>query len=283
METVLEAGVWRLFVDSNQLENALLNLTVNARDAMPQGGKLTVETHNTIVDEDEIRKHPTLKAGEFVLLTVTDTGTGMNAYVKQHLFEPFFTTKEQGKGTGLGLATCYGIVQQLNGHIVVDSEEGHGARFRVFLPKVDAPAQPVTRIEDAPQVPRGSETVLLVEDEPLVRQIAENALTDQGYHVLEAENGEEALRVATGHNADDIALVLTDVVMPRMGGRELSEKLREARPGIRVLYMSGYAASTIDEQDVVEPGTAFLRKPFTLAEMLRKVRDVLDDQPTVRH
>jgi len=207
----------------------------------------------------------------------------MNAYVKQHLFEPFFTTKEQGKGTGLGLATCYGIVQQLNGHIVVDSEEGHGARFRVFLPKVDAPAQPVTRTEDAPQVPRGSETVLLVEDEPLVRQIAENALTDSGYRVLEAENGEEALRVATGHDADHIALVLTDVVMPRMGGRELSEKLRLARPGIRVLYMSGYAASTIDEQDVVEPGTAFLRKPFTLAEMLRKVRDVLDDQPTVRH
>src|SRR6185369_15368746 len=148
----------------HQIEQILVNLVVNARDAMPQGGKLTVETHNTVVAEDEIRKHPTLKTGEFVLLTVTDTGTGMNAYVKQHLFEPFFTTKEQGKGTGLGLATCYGIVQQLNGHIVVDSEEGHGARFRVFLPKVDAPAQPVTRTEESPQVPRGSETVLLVED-----------------------------------------------------------------------------------------------------------------------
>jgi CheY-like chemotaxis protein len=206
----------------------------------------------------------------------------MNAYVKQHLFEPFFTTKEQGKGTGLGLATCYGIVQQLGGHIVVDSDEGHGSTFRVYLPKVDLPAQPMTRTEESPQVPRGSETVLLVEDEPLVRQIAENALTDQGYRVLEAENGEEALRLAIGHNADDIALVLTDVVMPRMGGRELTEKLRVARPGIRVLYMSGYAASTIDEQDVVEPGTAFLRKPFTLADMLRKVRDVLDDQSAAR-
>jgi len=227
--------------------------------------------------------HPAgLAAGLYVRISVTDTGTGMNAYVKQHLFEPFFTTKEQGKGTGLGLATCYGIVQQLNGHIMVESEEGHGATFRVYLPKVDLPAQPVMRTEESPQVPRGSETVLLVEDEPLVRQIAENALTDQGYHVLEAENGEEALRVASGHNSDEIALVLTDVVMPRMGGRELTEKLRERRPGIRVLYMSGYAASTIDEQDVIEPGTAFLRKPFTLADMLRKVRDVLDEERVAR-
>jgi signal transduction histidine kinase/ligand-binding sensor domain-containing protein/CheY-like chemotaxis protein len=283
--TITSSGLWSVKTDPHQIEQILVNLVVNARDAMPQGGKLTVETHNTVVDDDEIRAHPhpTLKTGEYVLLTVTDTGTGMNAYVKQHLFEPFFTTKEQGKGTGLGLATCYGIVQQLCGHIVVDSDEGHGSTFRVYLPKVDLPAQPVARTEESPHVPRGSETVLLVEDEPLVRQIAETALTDQGYHVLEAENGEEALRLAIGHNADDIALVLTDVVMPRMGGRELTEKLRIARPGIRVLYMSGYAASTIDEQDVVEPGTAFLRKPFTLADMLRKVRDVLDDQPATRH
>jgi signal transduction histidine kinase/ligand-binding sensor domain-containing protein/CheY-like chemotaxis protein len=284
--TVTSSGLWSVKTDPHQIEQILVNLVVNARDAMPQGGKLTVETNNTVVTDEDIRTQPTLTRGDYVLLTVTDTGTGMNPYVKQHLFEPFFTTKEQGKGTGLGLATCYGIVQQLNGHIVVDSEPGHGARFRVYLPTVNLPAQPVTRHEESPQVPRGSETVLLVEDEPLVRQIAENALTDQGYHVLEAENGEEALRVATVHNTDDIALVLTDVVMPRMGGRELTEKLRQRRPGIRVLYMSGYAASTIDEQDVVEPGTAFLRKPFTLADMLRKVRDVLDNSPgppTVTH
>jgi signal transduction histidine kinase/ligand-binding sensor domain-containing protein/CheY-like chemotaxis protein len=280
--TVTSSGIWSVKTDPHQIEQILVNLVVNARDAMPQGGKLTVETTNHVVTDEDMRKQPTLKSGDYVLLSVTDTGTGMNEYVKQHLFEPFFTTKEQGKGTGLGLATCYGIVQQLGGHITVESEEGHGATFRVYLPKVDLPAQPVTRTEESPQVPRGSETVLLVEDEPLVRQIAENALTDQGYHVLEAENGEEALRVASGHDNDEIALVLTDVVMPRMGGRELTEKLRERRPGIRILYMSGYAASTIDEQDVIEPGTAFLRKPFTLADMLRKVRDVLDDQTVAR-
>jgi signal transduction histidine kinase/ligand-binding sensor domain-containing protein/ActR/RegA family two-component response regulator len=279
--TVTSSGLWSVKTDPHQIEQILVNLVVNARDAMPQGGKLTVETNNVTVTEEDIRRQPTLKRGEYVLLTVTDTGIGMNAYVKQHLFEPFFTTKEQGKGTGLGLATCYGIVQQLNGHIVVESEPGHGATFRVYLPKIDLPAEPFVRPETQPQVPRGSETVLLVEDEPLVRQIAESALTDQGYRVLEAENGEEALRVATV-NDHNIALVLTDVVMPRMGGRELTEKLRQRLPGIRVLYMSGYAASTIDEQDVIEPGTAFLRKPFTLADMLRKVRDVLDNAPAVR-
>ncbi len=280
--TITSSGLWSVKTDPHQIEQILVNLVVNARDAMPQGGKLTVETTNTIVSDDDIRTQPTLTRGEYVLLTVNDTGIGMNEYVKQHLFEPFFTTKEQGKGTGLGLATCYGIVQQLGGHILVESEPGQGSTFKVYLPKVDLPAEPLMRSEAHPQPPRGSETVLLVEDEPLVRQIAETALTDQGYHVLEAENGEEALRVAT-HNDHQIALVLTDVVMPRMGGRELTEKLRQQLPGIRVLYMSGYAASTIDEQDVIEPGTAFLRKPFTLADMLRKVRDVLDETPVVRH
>ncbi len=275
--TVTCSGLWSVRADPHQIEQVLVNLAVNARDAMPNGGKLTIGTSNVSVTDDDVRRSPGLASGEYVLLTVTDTGTGMDEHVKRHLFEPFFTTKELGKGTGLGLATCYGIVHQLGGHILPESELRKGTIFRVYLPKVDLPAEPSAKPAERGYVPGGSETVLLVEDEPLVRQIAESALSDQGYRVLEAENGEEALRVATAYPGR-IALVLTDVVMPRMGGREMAESLRELRPGIRVLYMSGYAASTIDEQDVVEPGTAFLRKPFTLAEMLRKVREVLDER-----
>jgi signal transduction histidine kinase/ligand-binding sensor domain-containing protein/CheY-like chemotaxis protein len=278
--TVASSGLWSVKADPHQIEQVLVNLVVNARDAMPTGGKLTIETANASVTEDDVRRTPTLTPGEYVRMTVSDTGVGMDEHVKKHLFEPFFTTKEMGKGTGLGLATCYGIVQQLGGVITVQTERGRGTTFTVYLPKVDQPATPTPK-SDEQVIPRGTETVLLVEDEPLVRQIAESALLGQGYHVLQAENGEEALRVAAAHGKY-IALVLTDVVMPRMGGRELTEQLRARRPGIRVLYMSGYAASTIDEQDVIEPGTAFLRKPFTLADMLRKVREVLDEVPVGR-
>ena len=242
---------------------------------MPHGGALRIETTNVIVDDVFARLHPTLKPGEFVRLTVTDTGIGMDDHVKRHIFEPFFTTKELGRGTGLGLATCYGIVQQLHGTIFPESEVGRGTVFNVFMPRVDLPAEPAPRPQPT-RVQRGTETVLLVEDEPLVREIARSALTDQGYQVLEAEHGEQALALARAHQVP-IALVLTDVVMPKLGGRELVQSVRADRPGIRVLYMSGYAASTLDEQDVVEPGTAFLRKPFALAEMLRKVRTVLDE------
>jgi CheY-like chemotaxis protein len=234
-----------------------------------------------VVDEAFARKHPTLTPGEHVRLSVLDTGVGMDDYVMQHMFEPFFTTKEPGKGTGLGLATCYGIVQQLAGVIYPESEPGRGTAFHVFLPRIDAPAEPRPRQQEA-RVSRGTETVLLVEDEPLVREIAMSALSDQGYRVLEAAHGEEAADIAREFEGD-IALVLTDVVMPKMGGRELVERLRQDRPQIRVLYMSGYAAATIDEQDVIEPGTSFLRKPFALAEMLRKVRDVLDEPAGATH
>ena len=182
-----------------------------------------------VVDEAFARQHPTLQVGEHVRLSVSDTGIGMDEHVKQHLFEPFFTTKEPGKGTGLGLATCYGIVQQLGGDIYPESELGKGTMFNVFLPRVDLPAEPTPRPRET-GVQRGTETVLLVEDEPLVREIAESALSDQGYQVLEAEHGEEALRVASEHG-DEIALVLTDVVMPKMGGRELVEQLRKVAPG----------------------------------------------------
>jgi signal transduction histidine kinase/ligand-binding sensor domain-containing protein/CheY-like chemotaxis protein len=276
--TVTSPNLWSVKADPHQIEQVLVNLAVNARDAMPQGGTLRIDTTNVVVDEPFARRHPTLKMGEHVRMSVSDTGTGMDEHVMQHMFEPFFTTKEPGKGTGLGLATCYGIVQQLGGAIYPESELGKGTIFSVFLPRVDLPAEPTPRPRERP-VQRGTETVLLVEDEPLVRDIAKSALTDQGYQVIEAEHGEEALRLAREHDAE-IQLVLTDVVMPKMGGRELVEQLRKARPAIRVLYMSGYTAASIDEQDVVEPGTAFLRKPFALAEMLGKVREVLDG---VRH
>lgn len=273
--TVSSSNLWSVKADPHQIEQVLVNLAVNARDAMPQGGRLSIETANISVDEAFARQHPTLRVGDYVRLSVSDTGVGMSDEVKKHLFEPFFTTKEPGKGTGLGLATCYGIVQQLGGVISPESEVGRGTVFHVFLPRVDLPAEPTPKPQET-FVKRGTETVLLVEDEPLVREIARSALGDQGYKVLEAEHGEAALRVARQYNGQ-IALVLTDVVMPKMGGRELVEALKQDRPAVRVLYMSGYAASTIDEQDVIEPGTSFLRKPFALAEMLRKVREVLDE------
>ena len=275
--TVTSPNLWAVKADPHQIEQVLVNLAVNARDAMPQGGTLRIETINVVVDEAFTRRHPTLKTGEHVRMSVSDTGVGMDDQVMQHMFEPFFTTKEPGKGTGLGLATCYGIVQQLGGAIYPESEVGKGTIFSVFIPRVDLPAEPTPRPREM-AIQRGCETVLLVEDEPLVREIAKSALSDQGYQVLEAEHGEEALAVAREHDAE-IQLVLTDVVMPKMGGRELVEHLRTARPAIRVLYMSGYTAASIDEQDVVEPGTAFLRKPFALAEMLGKVREVLDGAP----
>ncbi len=272
--TVTSPNLWSVKADPHQIEQVLVNLAVNARDAMPQGGTLRIETTNVVVDDAFARRHPTLKTGEHVRMSVSDTGTGMDDHVMQHMFEPFFTTKEPGKGTGLGLATCYGIVQQLGGAIYPESEPDKGTIFSVFIPRIDLPAEPTPRPREM-AIQRGTETVLLVEDEPLVRDIAKSALTDQGYQVLDAENGEVALVVAREHHAE-IALVLTDVVMPKMGGRELVEQLRKIRPTIRVLYMSGYTAASIDEQDVVEPGTSFLRKPFALAEMLGKVREALD-------
>jgi signal transduction histidine kinase/ligand-binding sensor domain-containing protein/CheY-like chemotaxis protein len=272
--TVTSPNLWSVKADPHQIEQVLVNLAVNARDAMPQGGTLRIETTNVVIDDVFARRHPTLKTGEHVRLSVSDTGVGMDEHVMQHMFEPFFTTKEPGKGTGLGLATCYGIVQQLGGAIYPESEPGKGTIFSVFIPRVDLPAEPTPRVAET-AIQRGTETVLLVEDEPLVRDIAKSALSDQGYYVLEAEHGEHAVAVAREYDGE-IHVVLTDVVMPKMGGRELVENLRRTRHGIRVLYMSGYTAAGIDEQDVVEPGTAFLRKPFALAEMLAKVREVLD-------
>jgi CheY-like chemotaxis protein len=257
----------------------IVNLVVNARDAMPLGGRLTLDTGQVRIDEAFARQHVGLKPGPYVRLIVRDTGVGMDGLIKAHLFEPFFTTKGPGKGTGLGLATVYGIVTQSGGAIRVESEPGQGATFTIELPRVDAPADRPGDAGDASAAPIGSETVLLVEDEPEVRGLARDILHQQGYTVLEAADGDQALRVGREHRGP-IHLLVTDVVMPQMGGRELADRLQAGRGEIKVLYVSGYTDDAILRQGVSETGTAFLPKPFTAAALAHKVRQVLDAAPT---
>ncbi len=264
--------------DPAQLEQMIVNLAVNARDAMPLGGRLTLETGFVRLDEGFARQHVGLRAGPHVRLVVRDTGVGMDGLIKAHLFEPFFTTKGPGKGTGLGLATVYGIVTQSGGAIRVDSEPGQGAVFTIDFPRVDAPAD-LPRDPGIPEAaPHGSETVLLVEDEPEVRGLARDILQQQGYTVLEAADGDEALRIGRGHGGP-IHLLVTDVVMPQMGGRELADHLRAGRHETKVLYVSGYTDDAILHQGVSETGMAFLPKPFTASALAHKVREVLDAAP----
>ena len=264
--------------DPAQLEQMIVNLAVNARDAMPLGGRLTLETGFVRLDEGFAREHVGLRAGPHVRLVVRDTGVGMDGLIKAHLFEPFFTTKGPGKGTGLGLATVYGIVTQSGGAIRVDSEPGQGAVFTIDLPRVDAPADLRGDPGIPAAAPHGSETVLLVEDEPEVRGLARDILHQQGYTVLEAADGDEALRIGREHGGP-IHLLVTDVVMPQMGGRELADHLRAGRHETKVLYVSGYTDDAILHQGVSETGMAFLPKPFTASALAHKVREVLDAAP----
>jgi PAS domain S-box-containing protein len=264
--------------DPAQLEQMIVNLAVNARDAMPLGGRLTLETSFVRLDEGFARQNVGLRPGPHVRLAVRDTGVGMDGLIKAHLFEPFFTTKGPGKGTGLGLATVYGIVTQSGGAIRVDSEPGQGALFTVDLPRVDAPADLRGDPGIPAAAPHGSETVLLVEDEPAVRGLARDILHQQGYTVLEAADGDEALRVGRDHGGP-IHLLVTDVVMPQMGGRELADRLQAGRREVKVLYVSGYTDDAILHQGVSETGTAFLPKPFTASALAHKVREVLDAAP----
>jgi CheY-like chemotaxis protein len=272
--TVLAPDLGRVRADPNQLEQVIVNLAVNARDAMPEGGKLTVETANVDLDEAFTQAHLGSAPGPYAMLAVTDSGAGMDATVRAHLFEPFFTTKEVGKGTGLGLATVYGIVKQSGGYISVYSEQGHGASFKIYLPRIETTGgAPVGPQKGRPA--RGSETVLVVEDEPAVLTLSRRALEAQGYVVLAASDPAAALRIVERHGGT-IHLLVTDVVMPGQSGRELADRLAAQRPGIRVLYMSGYPGDAVVQHGSLPSGSAFLQKPFSPDGLARKVRDVLD-------
>jgi len=265
-----EAGFTR--ADAGQLEQVLMNLVVNAKDAMPGGGRLAIETQNVVVDESHRRGQNFIRPGNYVMLSVSDTGMGMDKETQSRIFEPFFTTKEKGKGTGLGLSTVYGIVKQSGGYVMVQSEIGQGTTFNIYLPQIEGVTEklstPVARSAEG-----GTETILLVEDEESVRQLVRETLSSRGYHVLEAENGEAALDVAM--REEKIDLVITDVIMPGMGGRELVQHLAKSRPESKVLYLSGYTEDAIVSEGGMGNGTAFLQKPFTLQNLSRKVREVL--------
>jgi len=261
--------------DQSQIVQVIMNLAVNSRDAMPTGGKLQIHTANVALDQAYTRHHPGSREGQYVLLSVTDTGTGMDAATLAHIFEPFFTTKERGKGTGLGLATVYGIVKQSNGYIWVDSTLGKGASFQIYLPLHVGKAGAEPQKLDAPEKLRGSELILLVEDSEPLKKLAQTYLETGGFRVASAASGEEALQVAA-RSGEPFDLLLTDVVMPGMNGRALAEQLLRRQPGMRVLYMSGYTDSFIVGHGVLEPGTHLLHKPFTDEVLIAKVREVLD-------
>jgi two-component system cell cycle sensor histidine kinase/response regulator CckA len=272
--TLLESGLEKVKADPGQIEQVIMNLAINARDAMPQGGKLTIETKNVFLDDAYARRHATVTPGHYVMLAVSDTGTGMDEETQAHIFEPFFTTKEQGKGTGLGLSTVYGIVKQSGGNIWVYSEPEHGTTFKIYLP-VAGETDESRREEVAAERPQGTETILLVEDEEAVRLLLLDILDAEGYAVLPASNGRDALRVCEQHSGP-IHLLITDVVMPGMSGRELAARLAEECGDAKVLYMSGYTDDAIIHHGVLDAGTNFLQKPFTPDAVARKVREVLD-------
>ncbi|MEO7931744.1 MAG: response regulator [Chthoniobacterales bacterium] len=262
--------------DAGQVGQVLMNLVVNARDAMPNGGKLKIAASNVTLGEDKARNQPGMEPGDYVLLTVSDTGTGMTDEVKERLFEAFFTTKPKGQGTGLGLATCQTIVKQSNGFIAVESRLGQGTIFRVYFPVVE---QPLTisaeQLMEGP-LPRGTETLLLVEDEPSVRHLAASVLEAQGYTVLRANNGQDGLHMAREHKGEPISLVVTDVIMPRMGGKVMAEWLQATYPDIKILFTSGYTDDAIAKHGVLETGVHFLPKPYTTSILIQRVREMLD-------
>jgi signal transduction histidine kinase/CheY-like chemotaxis protein len=265
----------RVKADRGQIEQVMMNLAVNARDAMPQGGHLIIETENVDLDAEYVRRHVGARPGPHVMLAVSDSGVGIPREIQRHIFEPFFTTKEPGKGTGLGLATVYGIVKQSGGYIECDSEPGRGTTFRIYLSRVDVPAPAVERLGRPADAAGGTETILLVEDEESVRELARDILRAIGYTVIEARNGVEALLLSERHQGP-LDLLLTDVVMPRMSGRELADRLTLLRPDLSVLYMSGYTDDAVIRHGVLGAGTAFLQKPFTPAILVGRVRETLD-------
>jgi two-component system cell cycle sensor histidine kinase/response regulator CckA len=266
--------LWRVRADPGQLEQVILNLCVNARDAMPTGGTILIEAENQRFEGTTIAPESIMPAGEYVRLTVSDTGTGMDPETQRHLFEPFFTTKEPGKGTGLGLATVYGIVKQSGGFIYARSEPGRGSQFRIFLPRVSGVPDLLDTHVPVTRPPTAEGTLLLVEDEESVRRLARRVLEGVGYRVLEAASGVEALRVIEGWDGP-LDLVVTDVIMPGMSGQELSARLRERRPALRILYVSGYTDDAILQHGTLLPNTGFLQKPFTPGTLAQRVHEVM--------
>jgi hypothetical protein len=265
----------RVNADAGQLEQVLMNLAVNARDAMPTGGTLTIETANVNLDETYAGRHIAVKPGPYVLLAVSDTGSGMDEDTRKRLFEPFFTTKAPGKGTGLGLSTVFGIVKQSGGSLEVYSEPGRGSSVKIYLPRVDQPVSVEAAGRGRPSL-RGTETILLVEDDEMVRNLVRETLEREGYKVIGAADPVEAQRIADAHRGK-IQLLITDVVMPRLSGKELAKALVERRPAMKVLYMSGYTDSAIVNSGILQKEVAFLQKPFTPAALTSKVRDVLEN------
>jgi PAS domain S-box-containing protein len=274
--SLLAKDLGRIKADPGQIEQVILNLAINAKDAMPNGGKLTIETANVLLDESYARSRIGVIPGRYVMLSVSDTGSGMTPEIKERIFEPFFTTKEKGKGTGLGLSTVYGIIQQSGGDVWVYSEPGVGTTFKIYLPTIEEGTKPLRPTAVPTKSTQGFETILLVEDEEMVRKLACTVLQKNGYTVLEASNGEEALRIVQGQNGNPIHLMVTDVVMPGMSGRQLAERLLPLRPEMKVLYMSGYTDDAIVHHGVLDPGIAYIQKPFAPDAFASKVREILD-------
>ncbi len=273
--TRLDPSISSVKADESQLHQILMNLVLNARDAMPRGGTLTIESADAVLDEDYAKKHEEVQPGRYVMFAVSDTGTGMDSETVSQVFEPFFTTKDKGVGTGLGLSTVYGIVKQHRGHISAYSESGRGTTFRVYLPAADAAPVSEEPVQSVAKHAQGKEVILIVEDEDVVRDLAAEVLEILGYTVLQASNPDEALGV-TQERAEEIDLVLMDVVLPQMDGKRLFSRLAQTAPNLKVLYMSGYTNDAIVDHDVLEKGTRLLQKPFTLDALSTKVREALD-------
>jgi PAS domain S-box-containing protein len=273
----LDPALKKIKADPGQIEQVLVNLVVNARDAMPEGGNLTIETATVELDQEYADRHADVLPGQYLMLAVSDTGTGMDEATRARIFDPFFTTKEKGKGTGLGLSTVYGIVKQSGGSIWVYSERGHGTTFKVYLPQLATAPTETEAVVVEPAPSGGSETILLVEDEDVVRTLAQKILEQSGYNVLAASRGAEAIRLCR-QRTEPIHLLLTDVVMPETSGKEVADRVTEVLPGLRVLFMSGYTDEAIVHHGVLDTDIEFIQKPFTPAALVRKVREVLDSE-----
>jgi CheY-like chemotaxis protein len=274
LETVLAGGLWRIHVDPNQLESAIVNLAVNSRDAMPNGGKLTIETANAYLD-DEYSAHEGLPMGQYVLIAVTDTGAGMTPEVAGKVFDPFFTTKKPGSGTGLGLSQVYGFVKQSGGHVKIYSEIGQGTSVKIYLPRYFGEVRALEAVQARAPLPRndGSVTVLVAEDEEGVRAHAVDALEELGYTVLSAGTGKAAIELFANH--PEIGLLFTDVVIPDMNGRQLAQEAQRRLPGLKVLFTTGYTRNAIVHNGMLDPDVSLLTKPFTLEQLARKIAEVL--------